>query len=290
MAFNHTYNSDDSIQRSVIVGLANFLNDKIQFSNVWSDTDIKLVRVPFFYSFSGDERFIQDYATNWSDCMPNFIEGNYDYIPRGTFTLTGTNVLSGNLTSRFVRGYYTKVVDGELKRYNSYINSIPLSMTFNARVIVDSQLDIFRVTESLIENLYRTGVFRVNYRGFSVPTVVGFPDNYTSNKQYQFTYGGEQQSAPNRWEITFDMEVETYQPIIDKQQDMFAGHRIEHFNLTINEEKYVVGPSGSTKENIEQNNIMFAIPGAGNLIPDNGPPFTTITNMGGSGGTGSTGP
>ena len=124
MAFNHSYNTDDSIIRANIVGLVNELNNLIKYDNIWGDSLKKEVRVPWFYAMSGDERFLQDYFSNWSDCAPDFIEGNTDPIPRGTIYMSGYSVMSSNLTSRYVRGYYTKEVEGELKRFNSYINSI----------------------------------------------------------------------------------------------------------------------------------------------------------------------
>ena len=159
MAFNHKYNTDDAIIRACIVGLVNELNNRIAFENVWDDNRKTVVRVPFFYAMSGDERFLQDYFSNWSDCAPDFIEGNTDPIPRGTIFLSGVSVLASNLTSRYVRGFYTKEVDGELKRFNSYNNSIPIQLNFSAEIMADTTVDSFKITQSIIGTLYRTLVF-----------------------------------------------------------------------------------------------------------------------------------
>ena len=232
MAFNHKYNTDHSVIRASIVALVNQLNDIANYENVWADDKQTVVRVPFFYAMSGDERFLQDYFSNWSDCAPNFIEGNTDPIPRGTVYLSGVSILAQNLTSRYVRGYYTKEVDGELKRFNSYINSIPLQLNFNAEILVDTSIDSFKIAESIIKTLYKTISFNVSYENFRIPTQAGFPDSYTIDKKFEFTYG-----ETDRIKVTFEIELQTYLPIMDKREEFFAGNRIEEFGGTI-------GPSG----------------------------------------------
>jgi hypothetical protein len=228
MAFSHKYNTDDVLIRACIVGLVNELNNRINYEQQWSDKETQIVKVPFFYAMSGDERFLQDYFSNWSDCAPDFIEGNTDPIPRGTIFLTGVSVLSGNLTSRYVRGYYNKEVDGELKRFNSYINSIPVQLNFSAEILVDTSIDTFKIIQSAIGVLYRTLVFNVNYKGFRIPTQAGFPDNYNNDKQFEFTYGNT-----DRLKTTFDIELQSYLPISDPTQEFFAGNNIQQTSLTV---------------------------------------------------------
>lgn len=224
--FNNNYNLDNSIIRSSIVGLVNELNNRIQFENVWSNDKRETVKVPFFYAMSGDERFLQDAFSNWSDCYPDFIEGNADPIPRGSLTLSGISVMPGNLTSRYVRGYYTKEIDGELKRYNSTINSIPLQLNFDAKIMFDTMTDGFKIVQSCIEHLYRTLSFSITFGGFRVPTQAGFPDSFVLDKQFEYTYG-----ITDRNTVAFSIEMETYFPIVDNKQELFAGNRIENFTL-----------------------------------------------------------
>jgi hypothetical protein len=242
MSFNHKYNTDDVLIRACIVGLVNELNNRINFENVWEDNKKQIVRVPFFYAMSGDERFLQNYFSNWSDCAPNFIEGNTDPIPRGTIFLNGVSVLSSNLTSRYVRGNYTKEVDGELKQFNSYLNSIPVSMTFSAEILADTTLDSFKIVQSAISVLYRTLVFSVNFKGFRVPTQAGFPDSFAINKQFEFTYGNT-----DRIKVTFDIELQTYLPIPDPKEEFFAGNRINDFQINFTD----INPTASDPGNLK---------------------------------------
>ena len=230
MSFNQKYNKDSSIIRSAIVGLINQLNNTINFENQWDNEKIQVVKVPFFYAMSGDERFLQDNFSNWSDCYPNFIEGNVDPIPRGTIFLpSGASILSNNLTSRYVRGSYVKEVDGQMLEYNSLINSIPLQLNFTAEIIADTSLDTMKIVESIISNFYRSIVFNINYKGFRIPTEAGFPDNYNVQKQFEFTYGTEDE----RLKVTFDIEVQTYLPLIDKNEERFAGNTMQSIGGTL---------------------------------------------------------
>ena len=248
MSFSHKYNTDDVIIRACIVGLVNELNNRINYEQTWADDQRQTVRVPFFYAMSGDERFLQDYFSNWSDCAPDFIEGNTDPIPRGTIFLSGVSVLSSNLTSRYVRGFYTKEENGELKRYNSYINSIPIQLNFSAEILVDTSIDSFKIVQSAIAVLYRTLVFSVNFKGFRIPTQAGFPDNYTLDKQFEFTY-----QNTDRLKVTFDIELQSYLPIPDPAQEMFAGKNIQQTQINVE-----TGPIGSTGASAP--NYMFPPP------------------------------
>lgn len=224
MAFLDKKNIDDSIIRANIVGLVNNLSNNIKFFNVWKNDELQEIRVPFFYAISGDEKILQDYFVTWSDCAPNFVEGNVDWIPRGMISLQGFSVRPEELTSRYVRGFYTKETNGELRRYNSYINSIPFQLDFQAEILSDTMIDIFKIIQSITEFLYRTQVFSVNFRGFRVPSQVGFPDNEGIEKQFEFTYG-----LTDRLKTTFSIELHSFLPVVDNTQEMAASQTISGF-------------------------------------------------------------
>lgn len=236
--FLHKHNTDDVHSRAVIVGLVNLLNSRVQYDNILSDTEIDPVTVPFFYSMTGDERFLQDFFLEWNDCIhPRTADGNYDVIPRGIVTLTSTSINTALMTHRFVRGSYAKESNGELQTFNSFINSIPLTMNFDVSIETDTNLDAFKIQQSLIEIFYKTQVFSVGYKGFRVPCQVGFPEDYGLEKTFEFTYQDE-----NKISIKFALALETYQPVIDptttrKNSDRLVAGGGAGLGLTINEEK-----------------------------------------------------
>jgi hypothetical protein len=220
--FLHKHNTDNVHARAVIVGLVNLLNSRIQFENVLSDSDVDTVTVPFFYSMTGDERFLQDFFLEWNDCVhPKIADGNYDVIPRGIVTLTSNTINPSMMTHRFVRGTYTKEVEGQLQTFNSFINPIPLSMNFDVAIETDTNLDAFKIQQTIIETFYKTQVYSVGFKGFRVPCQVGFPEDYALEKTFEFTYQTDAKII-----IKFTLAVETYLPVTDPTTTRKNSNRI----------------------------------------------------------------
>lgn len=220
--FLHKYNTDNVHSRAVIIGLVNLLNSKIQFENVLSDTQVDVVTVPFFYSMTGDERFLQDFFLEWNECVhPKIADGNYDVIPRGVVQLTSNTINTSAMTHRFVRGSYVKEVNGQLQTFNAFINSIPLTMSFTVNIETDTNLDAFKIQQTIIETFYKTQVFSVSYKGFRVPCQVGFPEDYGIEKTFEFSYGDNEVIK-----MSFNLELETYQPVTDPTTQRSNANRI----------------------------------------------------------------
>ena len=220
--FLHKHNTDNVHSRAVIVGLVNLLNTVVQYDNVLGDNSIDQVTVPFFYSMTGDERFLQDFFLEWNDCLhPKHADGNYDVIPRGIVTLTSNAINTSAMTHRFVRGSYTKEVGGQLQTFNSFINSIPLTMGFDVKIETDTNLDAFKIQQAIIETFYKTQVYSVGFKGFRVPCQVGFPEDYGIDKTFEFTYQTE-----NKIEISFTLSVETYLPVTDPTAERNNANRM----------------------------------------------------------------
>ncbi len=210
--FLHKYNTDNVHARAVIVGLVNLLNNRVQYENVLSDTEIDVVSVPFFYSMTGDERFLQDFFLEWNDCIhPRIADGNYDVIPRGIVNITSSAINTSAMTHRFVRGSYVKEVNGELQTYNGFLNSIPLTMNFDVKIETDTNLDAFKIQQAIIETFYKTQVYSVSYKGFRVPCQVGFPEDFGLENPLEFTY-----QSDKKIEVSFSLVIETYLPVIDQ--------------------------------------------------------------------------
>jgi hypothetical protein len=209
--FLHKYNTDNVHTRAIIVGLVNLLNSKVVYDNVLSDENIDTITVPFFYSMTGDERFLQDFYLEWNDCIhPKIADGNYDVIPRGIVQLSSNTINTAAMTHRFVRGNYVKEINGQLQTFNSFINSIPLTMSFDVTVKTDTNIDAFKIQQSIIETFYKTQVYSVSYKGFRVPCQVGFPEDYGIERTFEFSYADD-----TKINIKFTLAVETYLPVID---------------------------------------------------------------------------
>ena len=225
--FLHKHNTDNVHSRAVIVGLINLLNSRVHYENILGDDSIEIVGVPFLYAMSGDERFLQDFFTHWNDCVhPRMADGNYDVIPRGTVTLTSNTINTEMMTHRFVRGTYVKEINGQLQRFSAFLNSLPLTMSFDIEIQTDTVLDAFKIQQSVIETFYKVQVFSVNFRGFRVPCQAGFSEDLGIEKTFEFSYQDQ-----GKVSIKFQVEIETYYPVTDPTTERNDNNRMKTFGI-----------------------------------------------------------
>jgi hypothetical protein len=240
MAFNQQYNTDNVFLRSVIVGLLDLLNKRMQIMQVKEDTE-EAVPVPFFYARYGSERFLQDFFMYYmkhpelSCDVPQIVEGGVEPVPRGSLSATGMSVNAAALTSKFVRGTYNKEVNGEVIAHSSMLNMIPLTINFDVQIIGNNLLESMKIVQAAIGSFYKAAKFNVEYRGFMVACQVGFSEEYRTEKQLQFSYG----DGEDRVTVSFSMEVETYMPVPDQTTERWRGNVMDGGignNLTLNQD------------------------------------------------------
>jgi len=222
MSLYNTYNNENILSRAVIAGILGVLNNQIVYNQVWSNEEIEEIKVPWFYSQSGDERFMQDFYTHYADCdFPKPADGNFDQIPRGVITYTGAIIDSNRITNRFVQGRYLKEVDGKLQSYVSFLYSIPLTVTFDCELWLDTQVTALKVEQAIREAFYKTITFYVYYKGMRIGCTSGFSEEIGVEKmiEYSFEPGNE-----DIIKIKFNIEVETYQPVFDPTTEMDANN------------------------------------------------------------------
>lgn len=245
MAFNEKFNTDDILFRSLMIGLLNFLSNKIQIKQALDADTVQMVPVPFFPTMYGDERFLQDfYLLFGADCDGlKYAEGNYDPVPRGILNLSSLTINSAALTNKFVRGTYNREVAGQIQAFSSYLNVIPLSIVWDIEIIASSLVEAFKITQQTIATFYKAATFSVDYDGFRVPCQVGFSQDYSIEKPVTFTYGDD-----NKISIKFTIEMEAYQPVTDPKTEIFRGKTM--YRGIGNVVEHVSGVSGSSGYNI----------------------------------------
>lgn len=224
--FLEKYNTDDVFLRSLIIGFVRSLNDLVTYKQVNDKQETLEVYIPFLYSLSGDESFLQDEFLEYVDCDGNlkFADGNYDIVPRGVVVLNSASIDTSALTSKFVRTTYTKESEeGEMKSFSAFTNNIPISLDFSVKIRVDTMLDSFKVFQSVIDALYKVNSYNFEFEGARIPVQVGFPEQYENDKQFEFSYGSSQ-----KWvEISFSVVGESYFPQRDKSTERFRGNLMQ---------------------------------------------------------------
>jgi hypothetical protein len=224
--FLEKYNTDEVFLRNLITSLLRSLNDKLTYKQVNDQQEVLEVYVPFYYSLTGDEPFLQDSFLEYINCKTDEIhaEGNYDIIPRGVVIFQGVDLDPSGLTNKYTRMNYTvEDTKGQMKTFSSYTNSIPLNVSFNVNMKTDTLLDAFKLFQSAVTTFYKTYTFNFEWEGFRIPAQVGFPENYEITKATEFTF----QSNPPYIDFNFSLAIETYFPEKDLSTERFKGNTMQ---------------------------------------------------------------
>lgn len=253
MSLYHKYNNENILIRAVLAGLLDILNNQIKYTQVWADDDIETVSVPWFYNQSGDERFNQDFYTHYAECMPpRPVDGNFDMVPRGVVTYTGSSIAATRITSRYVQGRYVKDINGQLESFVSYLYSIPLTVRVDCEMWIDRQITALKIEQEIRETFFKTKTFYTYYKGMRIGSTVGFPEDVTLEKNIQYSF-----EVDNKIKVTFQLEIETYQPVFDPTTEMKTTSRIKGIG-------YNLYPD-NVKSNLNIINVVS--PSEGAIIP-----------------------
>lgn len=209
-AYNQEFNKDNTILRYMIVALLAELKDKVYYYNQIDEDTLKKIPVPFFYSITGDGRFLMDNFLYDAEAKGKAI-GDYETVPRGIVQLTGISIDSGNQTNKFARGEFVSEWEGILKTFSLETNFLPLNVSFDCTVVCSSNLEMLKVTESLMSKLYKNNLFQVDLGMMRVQANFAVPEDYTQNRLFEF-----QLNDKKEWSVTFPIEVSSFMPVFEQ--------------------------------------------------------------------------
>ena len=230
--YNLKYNKDDSVLRHIIIGLLADLNDRVFFYIQRNNTSRIKIEIPFYYTISGDENFLHDnfLFDEIDDPGEDVAIGHYDSIPRGVVTLSSVAIDSGSLINKYVRGNYSKLVTTNqqelLKDYTAEFQMIPITLNFDVEILIDNQLNCFKITESLMKLLYKNNNFNVEVGHLEdgvhrLASYYKFPEDQDLQKPVEYSFGDKKE-----FKITFPIECLSFVPSWDYNTERFAGNII----------------------------------------------------------------
>ncbi len=219
-------NYDDVFYRDLTVCLLDKLEGKVFWKNKFSEKTID-VTVPFYYSLSGDERFLLDSFTDDVVSNNRFVELNTDIIPRGHITLTTVNIKSDEFRNPNV---WLKTIvenESELRTVLKKVRAIPIVATYDVVILLDSEIDVFKCQTALMDTLwlYREMYFEYNFMHIDaislIPDDIAFEIIRESNL-----------SSDNNIKINFSIEVHTFYPAYYKDDELIeqSAKRSRWFN------------------------------------------------------------
>lgn len=205
--YNQEYNKDNVILRYILVALLADLKNEVYYYNRIDEDNYKKIEIPFYYSLTGNERFLTDnflYDTKDNGKA----KGDYEIVPRGVLQMSSMSISMENMTNKYVRSELVKEIEGELKTFNFETKFLPIDITIDATIVCSSNLELLKATESIISKLHRSTVYQVDLGMFRVEAIYKVPNDYSQEKLFEFSFDDKKE-----FKITFPIEVQTFMPV-----------------------------------------------------------------------------
>ena len=208
---NDLMNYDSVYFRDITLTFIKNFKQKIWWFNRFSDKTV-LVTVPFYYSMTGDERFLMDAFVD--DVVDKRVELNTDVIPRGHVTLTNVTPNFSELANPHTWMKSTIETESETYRIISKVVAMPITLTYDVEILVESEIDAFKCLAKVINTMQIYKFFDFEYKGVFIEAMLKMPEGQ------DITMPREQNlSNDSKRSIKYTIEVKSHYPIFDLNWD-----------------------------------------------------------------------
>lgn len=208
--YNQEYNKDNVVLRYIVVATLAELKSQLYYYNLVDDTRVK-VEIPFYYSTTGEERFLQDNFV-YDTVEQGKAIGDYEVVPRGVMQLQGFSINTDEITNKYVNAKYTVLCkDGIIRTLLAETNFIPITINFDVSIVLTNTLEILKVSEALVSKLYKTTLYYVDLGMCTMQAALTIPEDFTEEKPFEF-----QLDTKKEYTITFSAEVKSFLPVFHK--------------------------------------------------------------------------
>ena len=218
------FNYEDCFYRDLTVCVLDTLEGEIRWINRFSSGD-REVNVPFYYSMTGDERFLLDSFNDDIVSNNRFVDVNTDIIPRGHLTLTGFDIRSDEFANPNV--WLKMVVENkeEIRKILTKIRAIPVSAKYDLSILLSSEIDVFKCSQAIMDTLWLYRFMYFEYNFMNIDAVILMPDS----NQIEITRE-KSLSSENTIKLTLSFEVQTYYPAFRKPKFNFDADTLNGLN------------------------------------------------------------
>lgn len=204
------FNYEDCFMRDLTICVLDTLEGEIRWVNKFSSGD-REVNVPFYYSMTGDERFLLDSFTDDVVSNNRFVDVNTDMIPRGHLTLTGFDIRSDEFANPNV--WLKMVIENqdEIRKVLTKVRAVPVSVKYDLSILLSSEIDIFKCSQAIMDTLwlYRFMYFEHNFMNIDAVMLIPDSNQVEINREKNMT-------SENQIKLTVSFEVQTYYPAYRK--------------------------------------------------------------------------
>lgn len=206
------FNFEDVFFRDLTTCVLDTMEGQVNWVNRFSTGDV-YVKVPFYYSLTGDERFLLDSFQDDIVSNNRFVELNTDMIPRGHLTLTGFNIKSDEFANPNV--WLRMVVEDstEIRRVLAKVRAVPISVNYDLTILLSSEVDIFKCSQAIMDTLwlYRFMYFEHNFMNIDAVMILPDSNQIEISREKNLT-------SDNTIKMTVSFEVHTYYPALRRDR------------------------------------------------------------------------
>ena len=200
------FNFEDVFFRDLTVCVLDTLEGQIKWVNRFSSGDV-FVQVPFYYSLTGDERFLLDSFADDIVSENRFIELNTDMIPRGHLTLTGFNIKSDEFANPNVWLRMVVENDVEIRKVIAKVRAVPITVNYDLEILLSSEIDTFKCSQAVMDTLWLYKFMYFEYNFLNIDAVILMPDSNSIEMSRE-----KNLTSDNNIKMKVSFTVETYYP------------------------------------------------------------------------------
>lgn len=204
------FNYDDIFFRDLTVCVLDTLEGKIKWTNRFSTGDIA-VNVPFYYSITGDERFLLDSFQDDVVSNSRYVELNTDIIPRGHLTLTNWSIQSDQFANPNVWLRTIVENESEIKKYLVKVRAIPIVANYSLTILLRTEIDVFKASQAIMDTIWLFRFMYFEYNFMNIDAVMIIPDTETIEIVRE-----QNMTSDNSIKLSLEFEVHTYYPAFPK--------------------------------------------------------------------------
>ena len=208
--YNQKYNKDDVFIRSMIVCLLAEMNKKMYIYNRLDDGSVQKVDIPCLYSITGQERFLKD-EFYYDALQQGKALGDYEHVPRCMVNLTSFGVNQAEQTNKYNRTKIVRESQGVLRTLYLNVEWIPVTLSFDCRVICANNIELFKVTEAVVSKIYKNNnYFKVDFGMFNVDACLSVPPDYNHELPQEFGLNEKKEFS-----TSFSVEMKSFIPAFE---------------------------------------------------------------------------
>ena len=208
--YNQKYNKDDVFIRSMIVCLLAEMNKKLYIYNRLDDGSVQKVDIPCLYSITGGERFLKD-EFYYDALAQGKAFGDYEKVPRCMVNMTSFGVNQAEQTNKYNRTKIVRESQGILRTLYMNVEWIPVTLSFDCRVICSNNIELLKVTEAIVSKIYKNpNYFKVDFGMFNVDACLTVPPDYNHELPQEFGLNEKKEFS-----TSFSVEMKSFIPAFE---------------------------------------------------------------------------